>query len=247
MSAGFLRSEQRALAHNAASALRIGGLTALSTTDYPGQLSAVVFCQGCPWRCGYCHNPHLLARRSNDEIAWKSIIAFLDRRRGLLDAVVFSGGEPTLQTGVAEAMREVRQMGFRVGLHTAGIYPRRLRTLLPLVDWVAMDIKTSFAAYASVTGRQKSGKNAFDSMQLILASGVDHEFRTTVHPGLLSQDSLAALAQRLAQLGVRRYVLQEFRAQGCASDGFHGVPSYLTDSFLQSMAPLFPALSVRRA
>src|SRR5680860_294847 len=239
MSVGFLRSKLRDSAHNAAGTLQLGGITPLSTTDYPGKLSAVVFCQGCPWRCGYCHNPHLLARRGSDGVEWKSIIAFLDRRRGLLDAVVFSGGGPTLQTGIADAMREVKQMGFRVGLHTAGIYPRRLKALLPFADWVAMDIKAPFADYAAITGRRKSGKSAFESMQLILASGVDHEFRTTVHPALLPQNSLATLARWLAQLGVRNYVLQEFRAQGCANAGLQGAPSYLTDSFLQSMAPLF--------
>ena len=85
--------------------LRVGGLVPLSTTDYPDHLSAVVFCQGCPWRCAYCHNPHLLPRRSDSEIAWPDVLAFLDRRRGLLDAVVFSGGEPTLQRALPDAMR----------------------------------------------------------------------------------------------------------------------------------------------
>lgn len=227
--------------------LRIGGFTPLALSDWPGQLAAVVFCQGCPWRCRYCHNPHLLPRRAVTSLKWQDVLAFLGRRRGLLDAVVFSGGEPTLQAGIAGAMREVKEMGFRVGLHTAGIYPRRLKALLPLTDWVAMDIKAPFEEYAVTTGARASGNAAFESMQLILASGVDHEFRTTVHPALLPQNSLATLAQWLAQLGVRNYVLQEFRAQGCVSAGLQGAPSYLTDSFLQSMAPLFSTLSVRRA
>ncbi len=235
------------MAHSAAGALHIGGLTPLSTTDYPGQLSAVVFCQGCPWRCGYCHNPHLLARRSRDEIAWQDITALLDRRRGLLDAVVFSGGEPTLQAGIAGAIREVKQMGFRVGLHTAGIAPRRLAALLPLIDWVAMDIKAPFDAYATTTGRPASGESAYASMRLILASGIDHEFRTTVNASLLPPDTLAQLAQSLAELGVRHYVLQEFRAQGCASAALQDTTAYLTETFVQSIAPLFSSFSVRRA
>ena len=230
-----------------AGALRVGGLTPLSLSDWPGQLAAVVFCQGCPWRCSYCHNPHLLASRGKHAIPWQSVSAFLTRRRGLLDAVVFSGGEPTLQEGIAEAMREVKQMGFRVGLHTAGIYPRRLKALLPFADWVAMDIKAPFDMYVATTGRGNSGKNAFESMQLILASAIEHEFRTTVHPALLPRNSLATLAQWLAQLGVRNYVLQEFRAQGCAGAGPQVAPSYLTDSFLRLMAPLFSSFSVRRA
>jgi pyruvate formate lyase activating enzyme len=237
----------RGLARHAAGALHIGGLTALSTTDYPGQLSAVVFCQGCPWRCVYCHNPHLLNRRSSNEIAWKDIVALLERRRGLLDAVVFSGGEPTLQAGIADAMREVKQMGFRVGVHTAGVAPRRLEALLPLTDWVAMDIKAPFDAYAITTGRHASGEHAFESMQLILASGVDHEFRTTVHASLLPPDALTQLARSLAELGVRNYVLQEFRDKACASSALPGTASYLTEMFLSSMARWFSSFAVRRA
>ena len=88
--------------------LRVGGLTRLSASDYPGKLAAVVFCQGCAWRCSYCHNRGLLPFRKSPfpgEIAWAEVLAFLEKRRGLLDAVVFSGGEPTMQPGLAAAMR----------------------------------------------------------------------------------------------------------------------------------------------
>ena len=106
--------------HAAAQALRVGGLTPLSATDWPGQLSAVVFCQGCPWRCSYCHNPHLLAFRGAGEISWQDVLAFLGRRAGLLDAVVFSGGEPLAQHALADAMRAVKRMGFGVEVVTVG-------------------------------------------------------------------------------------------------------------------------------
>ncbi|MEK7361688.1 MAG: anaerobic ribonucleoside-triphosphate reductase activating protein, partial [Pseudomonadota bacterium] len=133
--------------------LQIGGLTPLSATDYPGELAAVVYCQGCPWRCGYCHNPHLLPGRAPGAIAWSEVLAFLGRRRGLLDAVVFSGGEPTAQPGLARAMRETKRLGYRIGLHSAGIYPRRFAEVLPLVDWVGFDAKAPFdAAYERITG-----------------------------------------------------------------------------------------------
>ena len=85
--------------------LRVGGLTPLSTSDWPGMLAAVVFCQGCPWRCGYCHNPGLIPARGDNEIPWEDVLAFLRRRQGLLDGVVFSGGEPTAQAGLLDAMR----------------------------------------------------------------------------------------------------------------------------------------------
>jgi len=195
--------------------LRVGGLTPLSSTDWPGQLAAVVFCQGCPWRCGYCHNPDLIPAQAESEIAWDEVMALLRRRQGLLDAVVFSGGEPTLQAALPDAMREVRALGFKVGLHTGGMYPRRLEAVLPWVDWVGLDVKAPFEAYAGVTGVDGSGARALESLQQLLASGVDYEVRTTVHPGLLADDALAALARDLAARGVKRYVVQAFRPQGC--------------------------------
>lgn len=161
--------------------LRIGGLTPYSATDYPGCFSAVVFCQGCPWRCRYCHNPHLLPADAPPAMAWDEVVYFLGRRRGLLDAVVFSGGEPTLQDGLAEAARAVKALGFKVGLHTADMYPERLRELLPLFDWVGMDIKAPFADYEQITSVAGSGAKARVSARWILDSGVDYEFRTTVH------------------------------------------------------------------
>ena len=97
--------------------LRVGGMVPLTTLDYPGQLACVLFCQGCAWRCRYCHNPQLIPPRGSEEVDWCRVLAFLQRRQDLLDAVVFSGGEPTLQDGLAPAMEEVRQMGFRIGLH----------------------------------------------------------------------------------------------------------------------------------
>lgn len=194
--------------------LLIGGLVPLSATDYPDHLAAVVFCQGCPWRCGYCHNPHLLARRGETEIPWGDVIALLERRRGLLDAVVFSGGEPTLQSALPGAMREAKAMGFKIGLHTAGIYPRRLAEVLPLVDWIGMDVKAEFDRYPQITGVPGSGERARRSLQLILASGVAYEFRTTMDPRKHPSDALDRLARFLSTLGVRHYALQEMRPPG---------------------------------
>lgn len=231
-------------------ALRIGGLTALSLSDWPGQLAAVVFCQGCPWRCGYCHNPHLIPPRAATALEWDGVLAFLERRRGLLDAVVFSGGEPTLQAGITRALRQVKALGFKLGLHTAGAYPRRLAELLPALDWVAMDIKAPFADYAATTGVANSGTPALESVRLILASGVAYEFRTTVHPDLLPAVQLSALAGSLAQLGVRHYALQEFRPQGCASHELNApaAPPYLSNATLSgAIAPLFDSFCVRQS
>lgn len=158
--------------------LRVGGLTPLSASDYPDRLAAVVFCQGCAWRCTYCHNPHLLRRRGSVEIPWTQVLSFLERRRGLLDAVVFSGGEPTLQPSLVQAVRSAKAMGYLIGLHTAGIVPRVLERVLPLLDWVGMDLKADLAQHQLITRVPGSGERARHSRELILASGVACEFHT---------------------------------------------------------------------
>lgn len=225
--------------------LRIGGLVPLSATDYPDHLAAVVFCQGCPWRCGYCHNPHLLARRGETEIPWSDVIALLERRRGLLDAVVFSGGEPTLQPALPGAMREAKAMGFKIGLHTAGIYPRRLAEVLPLIDWVGMDVKAEFDRYPQITGVPGSGARARRSLEIILASGVACEFRTTMDPRTHPAEALDRLTRFLSARGVRHYALQEMRPlAGGARREQHGRPAA---ALIQAIAARFETFRYRAA
>ncbi len=195
--------------------LSIGGLTPFTTIDYPDHLAAVVFCQGCPWRCGYCHNTHLLDFHAKPALSWNDVDHFLQRRQKLLDAVVFSGGEPTLQKGLLEAMQHVRYLGFKVGLHTAGINSKRLKNLLPYLDWVALDIKAPFGRYAPITGIANSDKEPWKSAKLILESGVAYEIRTTVHPQLLNENDLLELVTSLADLGVQQHVLQDCRSAHC--------------------------------
>lgn len=204
-------SRSRAGRADAARGLRIGALTPLSTLDYPGELAAVLWCQGCPWRCGYCHNGHLRAPNGPDLLPWEAVLAFLGRRRGLLDAVVFSGGEPTTQQALAGALAAVRALGFKVGLHSAGPDPERLAALIPLLDWVGLDIKALPEDYERVTGVPGSGIGAWRSLDLLLAAGVALEVRTTPLPGLDAPAYLERLMQRLAAAGVRRYVLQQCR------------------------------------
>lgn len=189
-------------------ALRVGGLTPMTTVDYPGELAAVVFCQGCPWRCRYCHNGHLLPTKSDDAVAWHQVKAFLERRRGLLDAVVFSGGEPTLQSALPAAMAEVRAMGFKVGLHTGGPYPERLGALLPHIDWIGLDIKALPEDYPAITGVPGSGEKAWESLEILLGSGTPMEVRTTLHPGW-DRDRLGRLTDRLVAIGLPSFALQQ--------------------------------------
>jgi len=197
----------------------VGGVTPLTSIDFPGELAAVVFCQGCPWRCRYCHNGHLLERHLRPEIAWADVLALLRRRRGLLDGVVFSGGEPTAQRGLAGAVREVRALGFKVALHTAGCYPERLDELLPALDWIGLDIKALPDDYAALTGVPDSGTRAFDSLRYLLESGVHHEVRVTVHDALLPPRKLERLIALLREYGVTDPVLQRCRSDRMLDPG----------------------------
>ena len=194
--------------------LRVGGLTPLTTIDFPGRLAAVVFLQGCPWRCSYCQNPGLMAAGAPAEMSWDQVRAFLRRRRGLLDAVVFSGGEPTLQAELPDALREARELGFEVGLHSAGMYPGRLAALLPLLDWIGLDIKGPPQEHDAVAGVAGGGAKARASLDEVLRSGIAYECRTTWHAGLFSLDRLLALARELAGLGVTHWTVQGCRTAG---------------------------------
>jgi pyruvate formate lyase activating enzyme len=196
--------------------IRIGGWARLSTCDWPAKLVTTVFCQGCPWRCGYCHNPGLLAPRARTAIEWPRILEHLTNRQGLLDGVVFSGGEPLLQPRLAEAMREVRARGFGVGLHTGGAYPRRFGQILDehLVDWVGFDIKAAPPAYDKVTGVRNSAPPALHSLRLLLDSRIPRQLRTTVDPAVLLTEDVMDLKAWLTEQNLHHHVWQEARAQG---------------------------------
>jgi pyruvate formate lyase activating enzyme len=201
--------------------LRVGGVTPLTTIDYPGELAAVVFCQGCPWRCTYCQNAHLQPAEGDDQVPWSDVLGFLGRRRSLLDAVVFSGGEPTLQSALPAALSEVRALGFKTGLHTAGPYPMRLARVLPLLDWIGLDIKALPEDYDRVTATPRSADAAWRSLTLLLESGLPYEVRVTVDDGHLPAGRLDALLDRLRAHGVEHVALQPCRdpAGGACSTG----------------------------
>ncbi len=221
----------------------MGGLARLSSCDWPGELAATVFLQGCPWRCPYCHNPHLLQAGEGDGPTWSRVKAFLATRMGLLDAVVFSGGEPTVHSAISAAVREVRTMGFKVGLHTGGQYPDRLSETLPSLDWVGFDVKAPWDEYAAITGVAHSGDIARESLRRLVRTGVDFEVRTTVHPDLLDSAALIRMAEELSAEGVTRWVLQPYRPEG--TDGALRTASFSAAHVPPGLAESFSAFSIR--
>ncbi len=202
------------------------GVTAFTTIDYPGKLAAVFYTQGCPWKCRYCHNAHL--RDMHDApanvIPWEKLSRFLESRRGFLEGVVFCGGEPTLHPELIQAMDAVRSIGFLVGLHTSGMFPSILKRVLMHCDWVGMDIKAPFALYEKVTEIPNSGPAVKESARLLIESRVPHEFRTTYHPKLHTEDHILEIAQALLDAGARHYAIQIFKPDGCQDDVLKRTP-----------------------
>ncbi len=227
-------------------ALRVGGLVPLTTLDFPDHLACVLFCQGCGWRCRYCHNPELIPARGAQERCWEDVLGFLDQRVGLLEAVVFSGGEPTLQLALPEAIAQVRERGFKIGLHSAGIKPKLFRQVLPLVDWVGFDVKSLPEHGALITGVEGSGEANWKSLAALLASGVAYECRTTVHWQLFDAERLWDMAQRLRRLGVERFAVQCVRTAKMLDDSLADSRApYDQQKLWERMGRLFPAFVLR--
>ena len=160
--------------------MRIAGLEKFSTVDFPGSLAAVLFAACCNYRCFYCHNRHILGEPPL--LSEAEVLAFLQKRAGLLDGVVFSGGEPTLQSDLPEWLRRVRALGYKTKLDTNGSRPEVLRALIAdgLVDYVAMDYKAPLEGYPSLCGANSAGVP--ESLALLRGSGVPYELRTTLVP-----------------------------------------------------------------
>lgn len=191
--------------------MRVGGFHKVSLIDYPGQISAVVFTQGCNFRCAYCHNPDLVdPARHQVPLDTNDILAFLDRRRGKIDAVTLTGGEPTLHDGLEAFIRDIRQMGYLIKLDTNGSRPEVLKTLIEagVLDYVAMDIKTCLNKYPDVTHTAVNTEKIRESIAMIMASGLNYEFRTTAVPSVTQPEDFLALASEIKN--ARRYVLQTF-------------------------------------
>ncbi len=189
----------------------IGGLRKFSLIDYPGKTSAVIFTVGCDFRCRYCHNPELvIPEKYTSEIPLSEIYDFLESRRGKLDGVCVTGGEPTLHKDLPEMLEKIKSMGFLVKLDSNGGNPEALKNFIDkgLVDYIAMDIKAPLEDYPKITGRPASVEKLKESIDLIMKSGIEYEFRTTVAKSLTSADDLTKIARVIN--GAENYYLQKF-------------------------------------
>ncbi len=190
--------------------IQIGGLVSFTTIDYPNKLAAVLFLVGCPLRCKYCSNPHLIALRDG-EYEPNKVLDWIKSRVGKLEAIVFSGGEALMQ-GVAaiEYMRQVRDLGFKIGLHTNGFYPDLLKQAADVVDWIGLDFKATREKYPDLTGQNIAYDNMMRSLDTWIETGKDFEVRITCDPRFVNKDDLREIANILHQRGVKNIAIQKY-------------------------------------
>lgn len=195
--------------------MKIGGLQKLTLLDYPGLVACTIFTVGCNFRCPFCHNASLVTGKPYETIDENYVLEFLKTRKGKLDGVCITGGEPLLQKDIEEFIAEIKNLGFLVKLDTNGSFPQRLQSILDkgLVDYVAMDIKNSPEKYADTCGIPwLEIENIKKSVDILRQSGVEHEFRTTVVKELHLPQDIEALSCAFA--GSENYYLQNFRDSG---------------------------------
>ena len=193
----------------------IGDVEQFSIVDFPDKIVAVAFLQGCPWRCPFCYNTSLQKIGAQPESNWtfEKFLAFLKKRRNVLDGVVFSGGEPLVHNDLYEAISAVKNLGYAVGLHTGGYRPEALSKVLPLLDWVGLDIKAPLEKerYKQITGGVADVQKVQESLALLIQSGLNFECRTTCDPRMLSKEDIYQIAETLQKAGVKKYYIQKYR------------------------------------
>ncbi len=194
----------------------ISGLQKLTLLDYPGKVACTVFTGGCNFRCPFCHNaPLVLPERLAQDTTEQEVLDCLRKRRGVLDGVAVTGGEPLLHKDIGAFLEKVKELGFMIKLDTNGSFPDRLIELAEagLVDRVAMDVKNAPALYAHTVGLDRLDMAAIEkSRDFLLGGKIDYEFRTTVVKGLHTRESIEQAAQWIA--GAKEYYLQQFKDSG---------------------------------
>jgi pyruvate formate lyase activating enzyme len=193
--------------------MMIGGFQRFSLADFPGRIAAIVFTRGCGFRCPYCHNPELVdPARYAPALSNEMVLGFLRSRRGLLQGVVITGGEPTLHEDLPDILFAIKAMGLAVKLDTNGCNPALLEHLIAhdLCDYIAMDLKAPLESYMRIVGVPIDPRTIRHSLDLVIKSGMPHEIRTTYVESLLSDEDVSRIGE--AARGCRRFYLQLYRA-----------------------------------
>lgn len=193
--------------------MKISGLAKLTLLDFPGKTACTVFTSGCNFRCPFCHNASLV-KGEGESISEADFFSFLESRRGLLDGVAVTGGEPLMHPEIEDFLKRVRELGFLIKIDTNGSYPDRLKRLVSqgLCDYAAMDIKSSPEGYARAAGANAPMEKIKESVQFLLSDNVDYEFRTTVARGAVLPEDFEEIGKWIK--GAKRYFLQGFVDSG---------------------------------
>lgn len=209
----------------------IGGLQKSSLIDYPGKISAIIFTQGCNFRCPYCHNPEIIKMNGETVTAVSPILDFLKTRKNKLDGVVITGGEPTLQKDLPEFITEIKNMGFLVKLDTNGTNPDMLKGLInnKFIDYVAMDIKAPIEKYAEIVNSKVDTDDILKSIEILKESVVEYEYRTTVVKKQLKPEDFDLIGQTIK--GCERYYLQKFVPIKTLNEAFLKESTYSDEEF----------------
>lgn len=227
--------------------MKIQGLQKLTLLDYPGKIACTVFLGGCNFRCPFCHNGGLALGDDADGImSVDELLAFLDSRRGRLQAVCISGGEPTLHRDLPELISEIKSRGFEVKLDTNGTNPDMLSSLIAdgLIDYVAMDIKNSPEKYALTTGVNSDFNAVCESAALLMQGRVDFEFRTTLAKELHNAEDMEIIGKWLS--GSEKYFLQTYRDEGdLLVGGFTAFTPEETKELLAVLKGYIPSAEIR--
>ena len=225
----------------------IHGLQKMTLLDFPGRVACTVFLKGCDLRCPFCHNYELACGEGDAVMSDTAFFDFLAGRRGLLDGVAITGGEPCLYSGLPDFVRRIRGLGFAVKLDTNGLHPDMLSSLLRegLVDYAAMDIKNSPEKYAATCGRETLDLAPVrESISLLMGSGIDYEFRTTVVREFHEADDFPKIGEMIR--GARRYYLQAFTDRDTVPfEGFHAWPAEEMQKFLEIVRPYVTEAALR--
>jgi len=206
-----------------------------SLIEYPGKISSVVFIGGCDLRCPFCHNLDLVLPELVEkvpDIPEDEIIEKLKERKGFIDGVSFTGGEPLLSPGLPDFLTRIKkELELEIKLDTNGTLPDKLQSVLPVVDYISMDIKTSPKKYPLATGKKAKFEDVEDSIEIIKRTK-DYEFRTTMVPGIVDKEDLKKICQKIKS--VKKYVLQGFRNTKTLSPEFSGISPYPKEYLIEA-------------
>lgn len=226
--------------------MNIAGYQPLSLIDYPGVLSSIIFTQGCVFRCPYCHNPELIPLNGNPAVKEKEIFDHLHKRKGVIEGVVITGGEPTLQKDLIPFIQKLKQLGLLIKLDTNGVHPEVVRKIIDdhLVNFFAMDLKQTWEKYPTITRttNDTTTKNCQETFRLIRDSGIQHEFRTTVCPGLHTEGDLLAIADMLPN--GTHYSLQAIHYQKTLDPDLPDGPPIDLDAIVAKIQRTHPSLEL---